>query len=297
MKKHYALLTGLGVLAAGLVNAQIVAVDFGADYTSSNINSSQGTGYLATLDADFDGNADDRAYLIDFGTTFTAPNSANWTTPAGKSGAVIKHGLSIANIDSATDPTGTLDRISSADIIQVGSGTLTSAARMATTFYWEKASFLNGLDAAANISFADSATAYSISFSNDGTPTNAGGRLTRAIAQSGGTWYVSETVSGSKSGTLEFNPNATNWYVFDPATGSIFFDTDDLGAAVAGSSLTDITALGVYTQHTLFDGSSKTHAALHGLTGLSVTTVPEPATYALISGLLAIGLIIRRRVS
>ena len=80
-------------------------MDFGADYTSNNINNSipAGSG-LATGDYDFDGSSDDRAYIIPFGSEASVTSSSNWTTPAGKSGATINYGISVANIDSSTDP-------------------------------------------------------------------------------------------------------------------------------------------------------------------------------------------------
>jgi len=268
------------LVSASLASAAIVAVDFGADYTSSNINSSISP-VVSTVDADFDGFADDRAAVVAFGTVFTPPNSANWTTPEGKSGGVILHGVSVAIIDwdSETDPPASIktDRISSADIIQVGNGAGTSAMRMASAFYWEKSSFINGADGVAGLSFADQAEGISASFNNSGTPTNSGGRLSRVLVESDGSWYVSASVFGSTNGTISFNGYTTNWHAFDPAAGTLFWDTAAAGAGIAGSLLTDITALGVYTQHDLFNGSAE-NAAIQGFSGLQVTLVPEPST-------------------
>jgi hypothetical protein len=283
----------VSLVSASLASANFIAVDFGADYTPSNINSSISP-VVATVDADFDGFADDRAAVVAFGTVFTPPNSPNWTTPEGKSGGVILHGVSVANINSATDPAINLDRINAADIIQVTNGAGTNAMRMASAFYWEKSSFINGADGVAGLSFADQAEGISASFNNSGTPTNDGGRLSRVLVESDGSWYVSASVFGSTNGTISFNGYTTDWHTFDPAADTLFWDTAAAGAGIAGSLLTDITALGVYTQHDLFDGSAA-NAAIQGFSGLQVTLVPEPSTYALFAGSLVLLLALRRR--
>lgn len=299
----YLRLLPIALLAVGYYPAggAIVAVDFGADYTSSNINASISSTTVATVDADFDGTADDRAATVAFGTIFTSPNSANWTTPAGKSGAVIKHGISVGLIDwnSGADPEPSiqLDRISSADIIQVGNGPGTSLLRMASAFYWEKSSFINGADATANLGFSNESSGISVSFNNSGTPTTGYTRTGRVLVENAGSWYVSASLFGSTNGTLSFNGYTATWYLYDPETGTLFWDNADTGTGIAGSDLSDITALGVYTQHELIDGTSG-NAALHGFSGLQATLVPEPSTYALGLGFLALGFVmLRRRLS
>lgn len=284
---------------AALADASTLAVNFGGDYTAANINAAF-TPSIGDFDADFDGLADDRVANIPFGTTFGPPNSANWNTPLGASGAEIKQGVSVGllNWNSASDPQPAinLNRISATDIIQVTSGIGTSALRMASAIYWEKPSFLNGQHAIPSLSFADDAASITANFNNAGTPTNAGGRLSRILAQSGGSWYVSATVFGSTNGTLTFNGAATDWYAFDPAAGTMFWDTANPGSAIAGSMLNDITALGIYTQHELISGTSAS-AANQGFSRLQVMVIPEPSTYALLSVCLVLALAFRRRLT
>lgn len=292
-------LTGIfGPVTANFLGAQMTAVNFGADYTSTNINAAIAP-TVADVDADFDGNSDDRAATVAFGTEFSPPNSSSWTTPSGKSGAVIRHGASVGLLDwnSGTDPEASieLDRINADDIIQVTNGAGTTNLRMASAFYWEKSSFINGADGAGALSFANEAASISIDFVNTGTPTNPGGRVSRALVQSDGSWYVSDEVFGGTTGTLEFNGSTTDWYDFDPQTDTLFLDEDSLGSSISGTALNDINAMGLYSQMQLIDGSSK-NAVIQGFNGMEVTMVPEPSTYALVIGVMVLGLAVRRRL-
>ncbi|MEA2067937.1 MAG: PEP-CTERM sorting domain-containing protein [Verrucomicrobiota bacterium] len=273
----------------------VVAVDFGADYTPANINATKVLNIDATVDADFDGTADDRAGSIVFGTVFTPPNSANWTTPASKSGSVIKFGVSVANINSSVDPVDlNISRISSTDIIQSMNGAGTAAMRMATAWYWEKASFLNGADATANLGFSDETASLSAYFNNGGTPTTGFVRSGHFLVQNGSDWYISADQWVSTGGALSINAATADWYVFDPQADTLFWDRDDMGTAVAGSTLADITAMGLYVQHELDDGTA-VNAMQQGFSSFQATVIPEPATIS-IMGFGALAAWIARRL-
>jgi hypothetical protein len=276
-------------------HAQIRAVDFGGDYTSSNINNTTpaGSGY-ATGDYNFDGSSDDRAYIRPFGSEASFTGSDSFTTPTGKSGAFINYGISYANIGSLSDPANNgLNRITSSDSIQATSGAGTSAMRMASAWYWQKASFLNGLNVASGISFADQSGSLFASINNTGTPTTGNQRASRFLVQSGGQWYLSESFSTATDGTLSINAATSNWYVFDPTANALFWDVTKPGGTVIGSLLTDITAIGIYTQHQLFDGTSGS-AAVQGFSSFEATVVPEPSSFALLLGAIVALAIIRR---
>lgn len=287
-----------GLFLSAPLGAAILALDFGANYTTTNINAATSP-TLSDVDADFDGFADDRSVNVAFGTDFSPPNSPNWTTPGGKSGGVIKHGVSVGLLNWVNgvdpEPAINLNRISSADIIQVSSGPGTASLRMASAYYWEKASFVNGADSAGALSFENAAESISINFNNSGTPTNTGGRLGRALVQSNGNWFISDNLFGGTTGTIAFNGSTSDWYAFNPQSGTVFVDVNNLGSATLGSALTDITAVGIYTQHELINGTAN-NAAIQGFNGMQVSMVPEPSTYALVFGALVLFIGVRRRL-
>lgn len=283
------------MIGVSVASGSIIAVDFGADYTAANINASKTLGVDATVDADFDGVADDRAGSIAFGTVFTPAGSASWTTPVGKSGPVIKFGVSLANIDSIVDPDNlAMSRIAAYDAIEASNNPGTAAMRMASAWYWEQSSFLNGLNSASGLTFANEAASLSATFNNTGTPTAGNEREGRFLVQSDGQWYVSQSRFAGTGGLLSINAATAEWYVFDPAAGTLFWDLNDVGSSVLGSTLTDITAIGVYVQHELFDGTTGS-SAKEGFSTLQANLVPEPATIGLF-GMGVLGVLFVRRV-
>jgi len=278
-------------------HAQIRAVDFGGDYTSNNINNTTppDSGY-ATGDYNFNGSSDDRAYIRPFGSEASFTGSPNFVTPTGKSGGVINYGISYANIGSTNDPATTgLNRISSSDIIQAssGGGAGTSAMRMASAWYWQKPSFLNGLSSATGLSFADQNGSLFASINNNLNPTAGNERASRFLVQSGGQWYLSTSSFTGTTGTLAINASTATWYSFDPAANALFWDVRNPGSTVTGNTFTDITAIGIYTQHELFDGTATT-SAVQGFSSFEATVVPEPSSFALLLGAIVALAIIRR---
>ncbi len=298
MKKSFLVFSLVLTSSTIAASAQTMAVDFGGDYTSSNINSSA-TPVLATGDYNFNGSSTDRVASIAFGTVFTSPNSPSWVTPAGKSGAVINYGISVANIGSLADPSIALNRISSADIIQSGNGAGTANLRMASAWYWDKASFVNGQAAVANLALSDTTGSLTATFANSGTPTSGSQRTSHILLQNAGLWYLSDDLFGGSSGALTFNGATGDWYAFDPTADALFWDENNRGATVLGSTFSDITSLGVYVQHELVDGTSANNA-LEAFSSFqaSVVAVPEPSTYALLGfGMLVVVMAGRRRVA
>ncbi len=293
--KKLILLTGLVIgFSSVATHAQSLAVDFGGNYTSSNINSSASATF-ATGDYNFNGSSTDRVASIAFGTTFTSPNSPNWTTPLGKSGGVISYGISVANIGSLADPSISTNRISSSNIIQAGNGAGTSSLRIASAWYWDKASFVNGQQAVGNLGLSDTTGSLSATFSNSGTPATGFQRTSHILLQNAGLWYLSDDLFGGSSGTLTFNGATGSWYAFDPTANALFWDENNRGSSVLGSTFTDINSLGVYVQHELINGTSA-NAALEAFSSFQarVVAVPEPSTYALL-GLGALVLVLARR--
>jgi T5SS/PEP-CTERM-associated repeat protein len=238
--------------------AQILAVDFGADYVAAQINASSTRNGPTTGDYDFDGNDDDTARTVTFGTVFAPSNNASWTTPAGKSGPNLRYGQLVANLDSALDPSDsvTYDRITTGDRVDFsGKVSATSAASMslASAYYYDKADFLRGQDAVTNLVF-DQSSEINILFHVDRHVGEG-----RALVRNGTQWYVSaDALIGTaaiKDKTLTVIPATSDFYAFDPAT-NLLFNTDTPGTPVAGSTFNDITAVGLHIQHTEYDGTS-----------------------------------------
>jgi hypothetical protein len=238
--------------------AQILAVDFGADYVAAQINANSTRNGPTTGDYDFDGNDDDTARTVTFGTVFAPSTSGSWTTPAGKSGANLRYGQLVANLDSALDPSDsvTYDRITTGDRVDFsGKVSATSDATMslASAYYYDKADFLRGQDAVTNLVFDDSSE-INILFHVDRHVGEG-----RALVRNGSQWYVSaDALIGTaaiKDKTLTVTPATSDFYAFDPAT-NLLFNTDTPGTPVAGSTFNDITAVGLHIQHTEYDGTS-----------------------------------------
>ena len=279
-------------------SAAITAVDFGASYLPANLNTATPT-QLESGDYNFDGSATDRAVFVPLGTEHMVATHANWVTPEGKTGPVIRYGVSIANIGSTSDPSIGFARFNSGpDTLQSSNGAGTATMRMASAWYWEKSSFLNGADTQTGVTFANQAGSLTADFLNGGNPSVAGGRQARFMIQNDGVWYLSGPLFGGTTGTLTTNAAEATWYSFDPVSASLlFYDSGDLGTGVSGSEFTNITAIGVHVQHELFDGLSQ-HAANHQLKSLEAVVIPEPATISALLGLGALAfVVIRRRVS
>jgi hypothetical protein len=250
-------LTGAVSLAStSLIGAAIIGVDFGGDYTATNINASIAP-TVTTVDADFDGFENDRAAIVPFGTIFSPPNSPSWTTPSGKSGGVIKHGISVANINSLVDP-GIGTGSESAPRTSSRLGMQLAPARCAWPAPTTGRNRVSSMGRMPSLGYrlpTKLVASLSLSTIQERRPT-MGGRLSRVLVESDGSWYVSASVFGGTTGSISFNGATTNWYVFDPQVGTLFWDVATPGSPILGSTLTDITALGVYVQHALIDGTT-----------------------------------------
>lgn len=241
----------------GTATNGVVGLDFGADYSSVYINAGDAP-VMSTVDADFDGDVDDRMASIAFGTAYSPVDSVNFTTPAEKSGPGLKYGMSLANIDSTLEPVSTINRFTYNDDTYINGITNDVpgiSRRMATAWCWEKSDFLNDANYADHVSFADEEGSLELATNLAGTPEPGTMRGAAFLAQSDGQWYVTSLLSAGYTSVFSINGATENWYVFDPAEGTLFFDRSDYGPSVPGSSLTNLTALGLYTQTELIDGS------------------------------------------
>jgi hypothetical protein len=121
------------------------------------------------------------------------------------------------------------------------------AADVDFMYVFKKADFANGLNS-GSVSF-DSSSPFSVD-----TPSyNASTKLLRAVVQNGSTWYISQAsntvASASANKAIVTNASAAQWAVWDPLT-SIDTSTQDFSTTVAGSTFTDIQAVGIYAHMT-----------------------------------------------
>ncbi len=259
MKKNYLIMVvGAGLAAPALMAAgPVTVVDFGADYSDSYINAYD-VPVMSTVDADFDGEQDDRLLSIAFGTAYWPSDSEGFSTPEGKSGPGLKYGMSLANIDSDLDPVSTLNRFTYKDDTYINGITNDVpgiSRRMATAWYWEKSHFLNGANEMRNLTFADTEGALKLATNLAGTPAPGFMRGAAFLVQSSGRWYITKLTSAGYTTQLSINGAAADWYEFEPVKSNLFFDRFNPGSSVKGSSLTDITAFGMVAQHGLVPGN------------------------------------------
>ncbi|QHI69287.1 hypothetical protein [Tichowtungia aerotolerans] len=252
------ILVGMGLLASVSVAVEpVVAVDFGADYSDSYINAFE-VPVFSTVDADSDGKKDDRLLSIAFGTAYWPLDSDIVVIPEGKSGPGLKYGVSLANIDSDLDPVMNLNRFTPKDETVIYGWTNTVpgiSRRMASAWYWEKINFLNGADQKKGLRFADEEDSLKLATNLAGTPAAGFMRGAAFLVQSDGRWYITKLTSAGYTTQWSINGAAADWYEFEPAKGTLFFDRSNPGPAVKGSSLMDITAFGMVAQHGLTSGT------------------------------------------
>jgi hypothetical protein len=263
LKIYYILLVGIA-LRAGSALATL-GVDWGGSYGNSFSSTlSQGLGGAVTSIGDYTFDAvSDAAYRIPFGTVYSPSVDNRYLAPAGKTGPLYT-GLQVVNHSSSTAPTnpGIYRWNASTNPNQLnktnpGSGTGTQS--MSVSYFSKKVDFLNGLNTANGISFANAADAAKVTLSvlrNN----NAGTATIAFLAQEGSDWFVTvatnRTTAGSDyAGTLTVNPYTANWYAYNPSSNQFLIVTN-LGPGKAGSTFTNITAFGVCGQSMGYDGSA-----------------------------------------
>ena len=254
------------LLAIASTYAQVVAVDFGGDYTSTNLNALRANLVRETGDYDFDGVADDRSATIPLGTGFSPVKDKNFTQLLGKT-KLLYWGAQIAVYNTTLDPDFSLLRLSSFDLLQFNSAVRANTTLgMASAIYSRKEDFLNGTASNADLRLVNAAGSLSL---------KTGGGLTAASARflirAADTWYVSaSSVSSIKN--LSINGAMESWYALSP-TPNLLLNLSELGNPTLGSDLNDITAFGVYSLSPSVSGD-KGHAAFHSVSAFTATLEP-----------------------
>jgi hypothetical protein len=169
-----------------------------------------------------------------------------------------------------------------------------SGAEQYQLYAWEKSNFLTG----GTISF-DATSSLSVhlrTFNN-----NATGSGLRFVVKNGGTWYYSQanhtTANNNATGIFTLNDPATaQWAVFNPE--ALSSDAATARSLAMPSSAIFSTVVFDNIQYVGFateniktaNGESRL-----GVDNFKVTAIPEPSTYALLAGLLTLGVAALRR--
>ena len=160
---------------------------------------------------------------------------------------------------------------------------------LAFTPHVQKSGFLLGGDSAdTDVAFANSVDSFAaeVNLSHN--------FAARAIVQHDGSWYVSS--SSTTGPELTFNAYTESWYAYDP-TVSLF--SDITGTTTAGSTFTDIDAVGVLIENSAVTTTSE-HARIQSLESLvikgNLTPIPELGGFGIYSSaILLIYMVSRRR--
>lgn len=235
------LIVGLSVAYGGQV-----AVDFGGKYSERSINSSKRLTHV-TGDFDFDGAVNDRAAVVEFGSVFSPPKHGSWNELDDKSNGPIYQGLSAALLG---EPDVDLENImsrASMGRLQLGAKCPGQTVRLATAIYWEAEDFLCSGKETVLAPLANEPKSLKASFKHNGAKP-----LARFLIQAGGKWYVSADCCYGNS--FKANGATALWHEFDPVANQLFLDEKNLGPSVAGSTLGNVTAAGLYGQTKSFKG-------------------------------------------
>lgn len=186
-------------------------------------------------------------------------------------------------IDNATS-----DRIR----IGITAGTGNSITSFAGVVYWDKSNFLNG-GSSASISLDNSSSILI----NVAAATNLRARW---VIRNGSQFYVSNgttNFTSSSSGSFSLSNAtlmATSWDQYNPATSLTW--TSGTGT-VSSTALTDITGVGVYfvsTNSTAGQNFNLTFDSF-AFSGVLGSQIPEPSSFAVLSGLGILGFAASRR--
>jgi hypothetical protein len=171
--------------------------------------------------------------------------------------------------------------ISGANTLRVDGDTLSNTAgassnlNAAGTFNFmymvKKANFGNGLSTSNNIGF-DATSDFSIV----ATTWSGDSKSLRAVVQNGSIWYISQAENTAiQSGTKTLaNAASLRWSVWDPTTSAGFSgDSLDFTTTVAGSTFTDIQAVGVWAR--IVDGAQNANASISTIQIGAVGVVPS----------------------
>jgi len=270
----------IAMFAIGVLTAQAVLV---VDMTGNWNTSSSGT-ITYTLPWTTNGNA------VMMNSSFVTPILTNGKTGTGGSyqGPTLYGAFRQYTTTTPTTPVqcraGYDDRLNC-----VGGGTASIVGDLEWMYVVKKADFVGGLT--GNLGF-DSTCNFSIT----GNTWTAASKVLRAVVQNGSTWYISAASNTvDQSGAKIFtDASSMLWSVWDPTTETGLSGSElDFSTTVAGSTFTDIQAVGFWSRFT--DNAATTPSATISGIQIGVVVVPEPVTVGML-GLGALVTLVFRRM-
>lgn len=249
-------------------------VDWGGNYVSSSVqysNPNPSNGLSVTQYGGFSSGA---PLLLSPGASYSG-TSATFYGEVARTG-----GTGTFTNASGTIPTAVVVNNGNADQLQVkldGTGNTASAL-----FLWKQTDFLNGLNSGTlNLAAGSTVSTTVDSFSN--------GLSGRAVLRlSSGSYYISSAIfSGIGTSTLDLVTDLA-WFNYNPA--SAFGTIGSSFNLVSGGVISNVTEVGFYTGVI----SSGANAVRVSSIEFNYATIPEPSTFALLSGL-GILLLVRRQ--
>jgi hypothetical protein len=283
MKIKTSLITTAALIAGGIsLNASLV-VDWGGDYVSAD------TTFTLPEDLNNDKTADrgfGTAEVDAISATFF--DSATSIAPAsGYTGPAFYGGFQAVSADagtgsqshSSTDQVGRtrVDEQGTSDQLIWGNN---NGKYFSAVTLWS----VSGVSLASGSSID-----MNITFIGDN-----GGESVRFMVESAGQWYVSDTASGSAStGLFSLGGTALDDELWHAVTlnDDVYTDLNyNVSGAPVSLSLVDIDWVGFY-----FNTTNTENGSNFGIDSFEVNAVPEPSTYALLGGLMALGFVLYRR--
>jgi len=153
-------------------------------------------------------------------------------------------------------------------------------------YSWTKSEFLAGADTAPNVTL--NSISATVGDNGSGSSTNY-----RFFVELNGTdWYVSDTSFGEGNNTLS-NPASQTWLDYDPETD--FSDVSGSVASLSASDFDNLTGVGIFTHSASASAGNRFVQTHFTQFEVDASFVPEPSTYALITGLVVAGLLVLRR--
>lgn len=223
-------------------------------------------------------------------TTALNPSSVGYTTPSGSVGTFYG-GYKITKFSDTNvfTPILQVQQNTTSDRIVFNSNSGAFNSEVDALVYWKKSDFLNGLSS-QTLSLDNTATgSISVNYGSGATT------QTRFVVKSAGVFYISQTAQTNNTGgtyTLSFDPN-TMWSIYDP-TSDIELGTTSY--SITSSALTDIQGVGVYMERTRTSNASSISLLSFQLDLVgTVSSVPEPATFAILAGAVVLGSVAYRR--
>jgi hypothetical protein len=287
------LLASGALFAAATLSAQITVVHWQGDYVESNQNFAR-SNTSSSQNVDFEGNPGRHTYKAWSEADSLNPGS-NYTVPADRSGTFYGGILSSYTSSDTSVFLGANQQVqhnNAGDRILLRSQVTTNEnftqRHGAVAIGFLKSDFLGGGDSQSV--FFDADSSMTVNFAVLSAAFSA-----RFMVKQNDAWFVSNTLyTGGGTKTLQGSDllNET-WAVYNPTGNFLLFDAS--AASFNPVTWTNIQGVGYQAQFIQTDSltSGAIDASANNFQVLAA--VPEPATYALLSGLMALGFILWRR--